>query len=532
MNSLRIFSYDDNDSKVYLKMQGSSIISTSNKREASKFEFRYNEGDDNVDECYIFDVSDFKYLEIDMSNGMKFNKTKNHDLNKFTIVNNHITYNQYYLSLVEGRIDITPIYTKSRYTSLTMENGNVKKVPIEFEFYSESVIRCRPIKDVMIPRKDQLSENQLSEDQSSENNEDHRDQSFENNEDHENQLSQKNENHINNKDNVDHVVFNPMKLKLLSGPSSFTCFTLNGIKLLLLGELHINQNFSTDNKAYEIHRWLYDLTVSTTKRINLFLEFDYKNQHGYEQMFTPLFLDNNNSKLDIVPKSPLIILRILFTNRSFENLNVNFIDARTINGIRNPFPKLSDNQETADKFSFSNRDISFDFWRTNYGKLWDYYVGYTNSEEGELLFNRYIELLCKDINIDISFFANYHRYRIEYINLIDKEINKIPEFKTDSKFRFKFFNTIFRATKHYTDVDILTLINMDVHAMLRYLKTNVKNNDRTIFYCGFEHTDTYCNFIKLWFNVEPEIDIRKYDDNKSLESDQFITLNEPFNFLE
>uniref|UniRef100_A0A6C0AES7 Uncharacterized protein n=1 Tax=viral metagenome TaxID=1070528 RepID=A0A6C0AES7_9ZZZZ len=133
----------------------------------------------------------------------------------------------------------------------------------------------------------------------------------------------------------------------------------------------------------------------------------------------------------------------------------------------------------------------------------------------------------------------YKYYRKSYLILIEKQIKKIKNFNEEFfldclyKSYLKNSEDIKKDKSSHILLVISNCINMDIYFLLRFLKTHDsndkdicnKNSLYSIFYGGSTHSKLYELFFKMYYKVEPLININ--NQNKG-----FIDLENTFDFFE
>ena len=160
---------------------------------------------------------------------------------------------------------------------------------------------------------------------------------------------------------------------------------------------------------------------------------------------------------------------------------------------------------------------------TNYPKFKEvikFLIGWKREEKYKNYYCDYISYITGGYSFNILI----NNWSEEYFKIIDKEKKKIKNFSIE-----KIYKTLYKIYENYYENNIFTTflitlcIPMDIYFIFRYLMNFKKSNmnrgpsgcrdtdysKNTIIYCGFSHAETYRNFINIFFDIEPEINIQQ-----------------------
>ncbi len=219
----------------------------------------------------------------------------------------------------------------------------------------------------------------------------------------------------------------------------------------------------------------------------------------------------------------------------YENTRIHFSDPRVIHktnvidysgSIDKYIKNINDGSIlTTPELYLMETNISTNCYQlpTNYPKFKEvikFLIGWKREEKYKNYYCDYISYITGGYSFNILI----NNWSEEYFKIIDKEKKKIKNFSIE-----KIYKTLYKIYENYYENNIFTTflitlcIPMDIYFIFRYLMNFKKSNmnrgpsgcrdtdysKNTIIYCGFSHAETYRNFINIFFDIEPEINIQQ-----------------------
>ncbi len=343
-------------------------------------------------------------------------------------------------------------------------------------------------------------------------------------------------------------------LTVLSGSNTFAYFpNINGKRILLSGESHNVRKICEPEmcmerhkncKIYEIHNWLYDLTLNSPECLDIFIEQEYR--------LKPIQTGGRPLKNY---GSPLKAIRDQFKDCAayskikcpLNQLRYHYIDLRKYrNSIKSPLSRLHDSarkygtemnsEQILINLKKKSGKIEKKYWEKR-DKLYKYMLGIDRNKSIMLLYKNYINDIAESIGIAYNF-DEFDQYMKIYYSIIDKEMSKMNPIIDKDKFLMVLLN-IYMDKPHLWGP--LHIMPQDIYFLSRLFiifdqkkiqrgpigcrDPNYRQIKNVIFHGGSNHTDIYISFLKQYFMLEPSIYI------KTESREKCIQFPKPFDFF-
>jgi hypothetical protein len=350
---------------------------------------------------------------------------------------------------------------------------------------------------------------------------------------------------LTEKEVVDVVYFNmPRKLKYLSGPYVFIYFkNISGKRILLLGEEHhigMSCNLlGVKNQNYEVQNWLYDLAKTSTECLDIFVE-DFYWKKIQPDLISPVkgkpLYDFNTLMGKGYYTAPLDAVRDKFKNFGSSTTRYHYTDNRFMkNDYEDPLFKWYYKFRPQNLGPGQIKKLKKIEKKYPLEKILNFAIGL--NRKYRIFYYDYINELYDLVELDPEYDEDQEKLKFD---LIDKQFSKLDPIINKTKFQNCFVKICLTDDDGEMIEDrseVFIKFIMDIYTLPRiFSKFNEKKMNRgpelcrkdneiknVIVYTGGAHSVFYFRFIKEYFNINPEIDIRN-------EYFQCIKLQKSFNY--
>ena len=365
---------------------------------------------------------------------------------------------------------------------------------------------------------------------------------------------------------LDEPIYPSRNLSILSGVTKFNFYPdVNGKRILLLGEYHdkigLCPYYFCHNKPpgcyiYDVDEWLADLARDAPECLDIFVEQPVliNNQSGGGNLI--IYDSGLDAVIDKFKKCNVILKQEACYS---DNLRYHYIDfRRLLSG------ELKINSSMTDYYlgyyggwkNWSQILWKIDLKYTQLGstdherKILSYVINLDHSQSSQELYEQYMRDLLSELkqemeeSMAVSEEYSYNKNKdVRYLKQFHSRINKEMSKMDPSIDKKKFLETVldvYLDDESMSLGDRIFLIPMDLYVLTRLFihfdeekmtrgPLGCRNNSmikNAIIYGGQDHIDNYAEFIRRFYDIEPEIDIELDREKKCIE------FSEPFDFFE